>query len=60
MEANITVYDNDVNELLDMLNKDARNFDKQKYGLPPHEGVNLRGLVYHWLHIKTEENKAKK
>jgi len=57
MYAAIIVYDKEIKELLSKLNKKARNFDKEKYGLPPKQ--NLEGIVYDWLYKYTQKLKEK-
>ena len=55
MKAKIQVYDKDIHELIEMIDIEARAFDKGKYGIPPINGIKC--IIYHWLHLKDEENK---
>ena len=48
MVKKIRVYDSEIEELLENLDEEVRNFDAAKYGLPLHF-PRLKGIVYDWI-----------
>jgi hypothetical protein len=48
MYVPVLIYDTEVKALLKSLDKEARKFDKGKYGLPPLQ--KLESIVYQWVY----------
>lgn len=60
MKAKLQVYDADVHELIDTIDKYCRDFDEGKYGIPKGEHRNKAKLiVYGWLRDKHNKTNIK-